>query len=85
MVGENQIIVRCKAANPNREDMSVFVAVSCSVGERNFLQSVYMFFFLLVLMIFSMPSKVIVIVIQSDNNSYTELCSWAQIYFGPFS
>ena len=81
MRGENQIIAQCKAANPNREDISVFFAVSCSVGERHFLQTVIFFFsfflFILVLMVFSMPSKVIVIEIQSDNHSNTELCSWA--------
>ena len=65
MVGENQIIVRCKAANPNREDMSVFVAVSCSVGERNFLQSVYMFFF-------SFSFDDFLNALQSNSNSNTE-------------
>ena len=69
MVGENQIIVRCKAANPNREDMSVFVAVSCSVGERNFLQSVYMFFFSF---FFSFSFDDFLNALQSNSNSNTE-------------
>ena len=69
MRGENQIIAQCKAANPNREDISVFFAVSCSVGERHFLQSV-IFFFLFLSFYFSFDG--FLNALQSNSNRNTE-------------
>ena len=62
MESENQIIVRCKQPIKIEKPFQCLLRFAYRVGERNTLQTVLLSFFSV--FVFSIPTKVIIIVIQ---------------------